>query len=143
MTPRPILFFLALFACGIQSNAEIFKCTNAAGAISYQSTSCGAAQQTGQIDRRFSNSLPLGVSEEDAVQVSRIASEAEKALKERRARHNEYMRRVVRDFEARQAACADSRSKLDRLRAKQREKGRSHSDELSDAITDMRDACSG
>ncbi|XOV86297.1 MAG: DUF4124 domain-containing protein [Pseudomonadota bacterium] len=142
MAERLVVVLLSAIASVVPVSADIFKCRDDSGRTIYQATSCNAGQTSLEIDHQYSNSLPLGVSEEDALQVSRIASDAENALKERRARHNAYMRRIVRDFEERRAACEARRSRLDEVRAAQRLRGRNNPDELSEAIADMRDACS-
>jgi len=136
---KPWMLFLLV---ALPAGAEVQKCVNAQGRISYKDTPCTASERKLPIDRDYANDLPLAPSDEAREMLSNIAREREQRMRERVKRRNEAMERYTREFEAKKARCEQYKQEYDALHRFKRRNGNRVEDYESKLVHKMREACS-
>ena len=121
--------------------AEVFKCIDETGGVSYRDTDCGFAESADAIDRRFSNSLPMGLPEDQAAMIEEVAKEARTRRQVHIDERDAYIRRRNEAIHAKRSECLNLREELADLRASNRS-NTSNTDGEARLTYAMRKACS-
>jgi len=140
MSPRWLLLSIASLCCA-GAAAEVFKCVDENGGISYQSTSCERPDDRGTVDGLY-NVLPLGIPARDAELIDHIEAEKAKARKERIERRNRRIDRLILRIRKKETTCRLLKTRYDEMRRWQRHHGRGDPKAETDLIKKMREACS-
>jgi hypothetical protein len=141
MSPRWLLLSMVSLCCA-GATAEVFKCVDESGGISYQFTSCDAPGERGTVGGMY-NVLPLGIPPRDADVIEEIGAERARAKKERVEHRNRHIDRLILRMRKRETTCRLLKARYNEMSRRKRRQGRGDPEAEADLIKNMRVACSG
>lgn len=132
-----------LLLLALPASADIHKCVDPGGAVTYQDTPCPAHERSADIDPGYTNDLPVAppADEREAMARIREARKAEQAQHIRR--RNQAIREYTRRYEQRKAKCMQLKKDYRAWVTTRRRDGRPGDNNGSELIRKMRNACSG
>lgn len=135
---RYLLLLLALPA-----SADIHKCVDPNGAVSYQGIPCPADKRSADIDSGYVNDLPVAPPPEEREAMARIREARKARQRQHIRRRDQAIREYTRRYEQRKAQCMQLKQDYRAWVITRRRDGRPGDNNGSELIREMRNACSG
>lgn len=132
-----------IFLLAFPAAADVEKCVDNLGRITYQDMPCPAHASSVEINRGYANELPVAPPLEERKAMDRLRQAREARREAHVNRRNKMIREHTRQYEERKARCRQLKEDRQALIIFQRRNGRRGDDYEGKLIWQMRQACSG
>lgn len=134
-------YFILLIALPV--SADIHKCIDQEGAVTYRDMPCSRQERRENIDRNHTNDLPVAPPLEEQKAMEQLSDARKKERAEHVRRRNRAIREYSRQHEQRKARCAKLKEDYRAWERIKRRDGKPGNNQGSKLMRKMRRACSG